>query len=1047
MTCVEVGGWFASAFISKLVDKACSYLEDQYEYATSVKQKLKSLEGDLRKIQAVLHAAEQRKIENPALKEWLLDLEDAAYDAEDVLDMFEYKIFEDKAEGKEQLGSTSHRFFKRARTTVENIFFSNDDVNELGEVVDRFRMITKDMGPLIQLISLEPTANLKLDEIMQLRETTSMLIESQLFGRDSEIAHLMELLLQTGGDQCSSSSKSVHVLPVIGIGGVGKTALAQDVYNDQHVRNQFDLSAWVCVSDKFDVKRIAKEIMESARIERSLDFHNLQNLDSITEILKRGLTGKRFLIVLDDLWDEVAQQWERFLSILNSGDEGSKVIVTTRSQKVADMVGTVKATTLGGLEYEDFWEFFVHCAFGDENPEDHPNLEFFGKKIAKKLGGNPLAAKTVGAVLKYNLKEEHWREILESKLWQVDQTKDGFIPVLRLSYDYLPAHLKQCFVYCSLFPKNYLFKRYKLVQLWIAQGFIQSNEEDAMEEIGESYFNGLLSRSFFQSTLSGEYVIHDLLHDLAQYLSHGKLFRAEEDQSDNKPMEIPKKVRHVYISGNNLSMVCTDKYAKKNSRSLVVFGRCDNSLAILKELKGLRVLILDHISQKLSSESFSQMFHLRYLEITGNRNHQYKLPQSVCKLYHLQVLSLGPRIFNSFEQDYLPKGINRLINLRHLVAYTGKTAEIGTLTSLQALDFSVNKRESGYEIRQLRDMSQLRRLHINGLENVENKQEASVANLCDKANLEELRLIWGRGSYVNPDRGIFEGLRPHKNLKYLSISGYNGDCPSWWNSNWLSYLNRIWLSDCANWETLPPLGQLPLLKFLELKRMNSVKRIGPEFYGRNNSMYKAFPSLEFLIVEEMLGLMEWYKIEGLELFPRLSNLSVGCCPNLRGSLCLPSRLRVLHVHIREDVSCHPGGKSGFNFCCPSVSRLKEWIPWKNLASVEIMSISVDTETFTTELEGWLQHLTSLESLYFNSCYYLEFLPFALINSLSTLHELSLEYCYSIKSLPEEGLPTLLRVLNITHNSDLAQRCEKDGLDWHKVAHIPTIIIDGEEVER
>ena len=114
------------------------------------------------------------------------------------------------------------------------------------------------------------------------------------------------------------------------------------------------------------------------------------------------------------------------------------------------------------------------------------------------LGGFPLAARVTRAVLKSNMKEHHWQEILESKWWQVDRPKDQIIPVLKLSYDYLPAHLKQCFVYCSLFPNDYLFSVHRLVWLSMAQGYIQDNEENTMANIGDAYFKELLSRSFFE---------------------------------------------------------------------------------------------------------------------------------------------------------------------------------------------------------------------------------------------------------------------------------------------------------------------------------------------------------------------------------------------------------------------------------------------------------------------------------------------------------------------------------------------------------------------
>ena len=319
----------------------------------------------------------------------------------------------------------------------------------------------------------------------------------------------------------------------------------------------------------------------------------------------------------------------------------------------------------------------------------------------------------------------------------------------------------------------------------------------------------------------------------------------------------------MYIRANNLSWVCNDKYARKHLRSLVIVGHCDISLDILTKLEGLRVLILVHLNQKLSAESFQKMLHLRYLEIIGKGGQTYELPESLCKLYHLQVIDLRFDVFWVISRAsclVLPRGINRLINLRHIFAYTGKRTGMGTLTSLQELRFYVNQKEKGFEIRQLAYMSHLRRLWIQGLESVESKEEASEAKLCQKGNLEELRLTWDTGRCSD---GVLEVLQPHQDLKILAICGYSFNCPSWLNGNWLLYLNHIELAQCSSWKILPPMGHLPLLKTLFLHRMNSVRRIGPEFYGggdrssSNNTTYKAFPSLEVLDLIEMPELTEW----------------------------------------------------------------------------------------------------------------------------------------------------------------------------------------------
>lgn len=233
--------------------------------------------------------------------------------------------------------------------------------------------------------------------------------------------------------------------------------------------------------------------------------------------------------------------------------------------------------------------------------------------------------------------------------------------------------------------------------------------------------------------------------------------------------------------------------------------------------------------------------------------------------------------------------------------------------------------------------------------------------------------------------------------------------------------------------------------------MDAVTRIGPEFYGSSNintTTKASFRSLERLYINGMCELKEWCnRVEGLErLFPRLSSLSVFRCPKLRGPLCLPSPLRQLHVRITEESTAllPPTGTYLCVIVCPSVSRLKEWIPWQNLASIEHLEFwDEEMTTFPDDqLEEWVQHLTSLRSLHFEWCTKLQSLP------SMHLHKLSLRHCRGIQSLSEEGLPSSLKELVIDVCSDkFEDRCRKDGIDWPKISHIPTIIINSQEVQR
>jgi len=266
---------------------------------------------------------------------------------------------------------------------------------------------------------------------------------------------------------------NVSVLPIFGIGGIGKTTLAQLIYNDERVRAHFTVRIWVCVSDLFDDERMTKEIVKTIsepKIELPCDIGDLRVQ------LKEQLKSQKFLLVLDDIWQISQQQWEYFYAPLRCGLEGSMILVTTRHQNIAHLVATssYEPVQLKGLPDDIFWEFFKECAFGRKLPESYPRLQEIGRKICFKLRGTPLAAKTLGRLLNSKLSEDHWSYIEGSELWEQPQKDGDILPALRLSYLYLPIELRRCFAFCSMFPKDYSFERHEIVDIWVAQGFMRN---------------------------------------------------------------------------------------------------------------------------------------------------------------------------------------------------------------------------------------------------------------------------------------------------------------------------------------------------------------------------------------------------------------------------------------------------------------------------------------------------------------------------------------------------------------------------------------------
>ncbi|KAG6530868.1 hypothetical protein ZIOFF_004629 [Zingiber officinale] len=406
-----------------LVGKAADRIVQQFGEQHGVEEDLKKLKDSLANAMLQISTIENLWLKDKnlqqRLKELLIGLKDAAYDADDLLDEFQYRILKQQIE---QQGDERMREIKGGlddnSVALEKIYSS------LGAEDDRGKK---------QLVSWDS------------RQTSCFSTEPQLFGRDKDLQELKDLLLKR--EIASKFGQSgFSVLSIAGIGGIGKTTLASSM-----------------------IVTLTREIIEYATKQKC----DITTFALLQEILKKKITPERFLLVLGDVWNDDRHKWESLCEPLRSGKPGSKILVTTRSRQIANMVGDVDPIHLEGLNQWSFWEFFKKCAFGSSNSGvHHPHLEAMVEKMTCKLKGLPLAAKTLGGLLSnFKLDEQYWKNILDSEIWELPQDKNGVLPVLQLSYQHLP-HLKQCFAFCSLFPKDYRFSESELIRPYICKSFI-----------------------------------------------------------------------------------------------------------------------------------------------------------------------------------------------------------------------------------------------------------------------------------------------------------------------------------------------------------------------------------------------------------------------------------------------------------------------------------------------------------------------------------------------------------------------------------------------
>ncbi|MED6108116.1 hypothetical protein PIB30_020562 [Stylosanthes scabra] len=750
------GGAYLSSFVDAILDNLSSMLEDDsiLHGNHSALELLPRLESSLYDVRPVLDDAENKQFTDKRVKNWLTDLQDALYFADDLLDELSTKTATAIARdpGMSSYCSSVVDSYVESSGDKENI------VQRLESVVARkkyFRL----------------RESVEVDMLSWRTPSTSLVVSSDIFGRDKDKEEIIKLLL---ADTCHAESPFT-VIPIWGMGGIGKTTLAQLVYSDPKVVENFDIRVWVCVAENSDPVHVTRTIIGAID---SCPFC-IDNFDVLQTNLKYKLMGKTFLVVLDDVWHGGRDTWENLLKPFQYGNNGSKILLTTRSEKVGSMfLAASQHYRLGLLSDKDCWSLFVKHSSISTNLEQYATLEQIGRKIVDKCKGLPLAVKTLGGLLRNKFDIEVWEKILESEIWELPQDENEIVPALR----------------------NLATNAWSTAKLAICL-----------------------------------------------------LIGIKSQDSQRPAMEQYCKIRSL-------------------------------------------------------SDSIGELLHLRYLNFSETPI--VTLPESLCKLYNLQTLKL--RDCNSLEM--LPSRMQDLVNLRHLdIRGTHHLKEMpkgmSKLKHLNLLGCYVVGEHEENGIRELGPIDVHGSFYIFKLENVNSSSEALEAKMGNKKHINILLLAWrsdGDTVDVETERDILKELRPHQNLKELSIERYRGEIfPDWLGLSCYSNITKLKMFGCKNCRQLPSLGQLPSLQHLEIAALHGLERIGEEFYKSCESCHVGTPfrSLEYLNFCHMKGWREWHTPDKLDAFPKLKTLSMHYCPVLSGDL--PARLpalKQLEINLCEELA-------------------------------------------------------------------------------------------------------------------------------------------------
>ncbi|CAI0418711.1 unnamed protein product [Linum tenue] len=985
-----------------------------------LKSEVLKLKSTVTSIRAVLLDAEEQSGLNHQVQVWLDELKQVLYDADDLLDDFNTEALL----RQQQMDIHGNRC-----TSEVSLFFSGSNPLFSGLwMAHRIKAIRIKLDEIDQnrtKFNLQTRLEEPAAAMSNLGRQTDSFVPNVFVGRKEDGDKIISLLLS------SSNEQKLEVIPILGIGGLGKTALTQCVYNDKSVTSHFQLKTWLCVSNNFNETVLVKKMLESLTGGKVEDLQ----LQTLKSNLKKQMDNKKFLLVLDDVWDngDYESNWDRFMNFLwNVGAVGSKIIVTTRIGSVASLMATkgIKPHELKGLSRQESWSLFEQITFKREVVEGGQRFKQIGEEIVERCVGVPLAIKAMAGILSSKRDIVDWEALRDkqARLDRVDSDK-RILATLRLSYDNLPSHLKPCFAYCSLFPKDCEIDVRMLVQLWMGQGYIDCSQSSSsnLYDTGVEYFKSMLSKSFFQESSLNQLgdldvcKMHDLMHDLALEVAGKENFTLRASNSMVNDDINFDRLLHLSIDFEEIlreswkvpglllkpTKLRTFLTTNLHWRGMNAHGGTQYE-TIFSNMTGLRVLSFCGARIEIVPPCINKLKRLRYLDLSDNEMEM--LPDEITRLVNLQVLILDDcGLLQELPRDIVMLSYLQCLSLIGCNALRGLPSGIGKLIRLKELStFIVTSAvhsewgaAAAAKICDLKDLNLSGRLAITNLESVETL-EAEAASLKRKQYLQALELKWKESSQEANAAGnlrTLEALEPHENLKELMLSGYSGWSLPTWFSNSLKNVTRIRLYSCGGLPYLPWLGPLVFLEELTLYHLTCLEYIQttppPPSSTSNNAQY--LPCLKSLQIGNCHNLISWWSttMKEVPLFPCFSSLSISRCEKLVSVPRLSSHVeRVLLKGVKSELLAEfaaalPPPHS------PTQSQFK---------SLTIVGVK-GQQVLVPEI---LPQLVSLEYLSIQQCPNLTTLSPPPANILSQEHLPSPQSVTNNNMVPLYALPALLR---------------------------------------
>ncbi|KAF3773332.1 putative disease resistance RPP13-like protein 3 [Nymphaea thermarum] len=912
----------AEIAVEFLLERLGTYLVKEAKLLGGIRQKIDKLRLELESIQAFLKDADRKRDQKEGVKTWVNQVRRVAYDIEDAIDEFLLRFGTRHAD---------HRGIMNFLGTLSNattqLLPSHDLAIGVQAIKRRIVRIAERRSMYdIKMLHEDTSPDATTRQWRDYAEA-NFLEEAEVVGIEKDVKLLVNQLV--GG--VTGNNKKIYI-SVVGMGGLGKTTLARKVYNEPKVKKHFNCSAWVSVSQSFNTKTLLKfmliefggirepssskeakenllpsrkEIEQMDEVDPGKQIPSREEIEQMDEVdlgkqIRSYLQGKKFILVLDDVWDK--RVWIDINLALPENNNGSAIMITTRIEGVTSELEKTGSIHFIRQELKTFSpdvarSLLCRKAFSGSTAIMPPEFQEVGEKMLQKCGGLPLAIATLGGILSDKRTPSEWVTVNDGLSWQLGNYEcsasgGSIISILKLSYDELPLHLKPCFLYCGLFPEDHLIKRNKLIRLWIAEGFIEERSGMTVEEVGENYMLQLIDRSMLQiaeTSTDGRRVkscsIHDLMRDLAISISREEEFSFILDVQER---------RANVVSSRRMSVIGENKGIGDNEES-IISGAVSNT----QLLRSLLFFLVDYIMTPNLALYSAQFMLLRVLDLGGAKIK--KLPKQIGQLLHLRYLCF-PKLRNQLLHSMcIP--IEQLLHLRCIPIEQLLHLRCIRLLCLRCIDcilllFSIRSIKLPISIGSLENLETLDIRNYNSCTFIIPKEIIRLRNMRHfmgwnvrmPKGFGNLRCLQTLTGLDGSRKGIAAEIRQLKELRRLEIYGVKDEDAEDLNTSICSLRNLFRLGidhRHGNFQfgkrllESPP----PCLRVLELRRLWEL----PDTLGSFHNLSKLtlfggplredpFPLLQSLPCLSDLQLRRLTCIEGLECgplgFPRLRRLQL-----------------------------------------------------------------------------------------------------------------------------------------------------------------------------